>query len=37
VTEWFRANRLRFEPVLIGGVNEVQQAFLAGALRRLGQ
>jgi general L-amino acid transport system substrate-binding protein len=30
VTEWFRANRLRFEPVLIGGVNEIQQAFLAG-------
>jgi general L-amino acid transport system substrate-binding protein len=30
VTEWFRVNRLRFEPVLIGGVNEVQQAFLAG-------
>ncbi len=30
VTEWFRANRLRFEPVLIGGVNEVQAAFLAG-------
>jgi len=30
VTEWFRANRLRFDPVLIGGVNEAQQAFLAG-------
>ena len=30
VTEWFRVNRLSFEPVLIGGVNEVQQAFLAG-------
>jgi general L-amino acid transport system substrate-binding protein len=30
VTEYFRVNRLRFEPVLIGGVNEVQQAFLAG-------
>jgi general L-amino acid transport system substrate-binding protein len=30
VTEWFRINRLRFESVMIGGVNEVQQAFLAG-------
>jgi general L-amino acid transport system substrate-binding protein len=30
VTEWFRAHRLSFQPVLIGGVNEVQQAFLAG-------
>jgi general L-amino acid transport system substrate-binding protein len=30
VTEFFRTNNLRFEPVLIGGVNEAQQAFLAG-------
>lgn len=30
VTEWFRVNRLRFEPVLIGGVNVVQQVFVAG-------
>lgn len=30
VAEWFRAHRLSFQPVLIGGVNEVQQAFLAG-------
>lgn len=30
VTEFFRTNRLRFQPVMIGGVNEVQQAFLAG-------
>ena len=30
VTDWFRTNRLSFQPVMIGGVNEAQQAFLAG-------
>ena len=30
VADFFRTNRLRFTPVLIGGVTEVQEAFLAG-------
>jgi general L-amino acid transport system substrate-binding protein len=29
VAEWFRANNLRFTPVLFGGVSETQAAFLA--------
>lgn len=30
LADYFRAHKLRFTPVLIGGVNEVQDAFLAG-------
>jgi general L-amino acid transport system substrate-binding protein len=30
VADFFRTNRIRFTPVLIGGVTEVQEAFLAG-------
>ncbi|GAA0566850.1 amino acid ABC transporter substrate-binding protein [Craurococcus roseus] len=30
VADFFRSNRLRFTPVLIGGVTEVQEAFLSG-------
>jgi len=30
VTEYFRTKNIAFQPVLIGGVNEIQQAFLAG-------
>ena len=30
VAEFFRSHGIAFQPVLIGGVNEVQQAFLAG-------
>jgi len=30
VADFFRTNKLRFTPVLIGGVTEVQDAFLAG-------
>jgi general L-amino acid transport system substrate-binding protein len=30
VADFFRSNRIRFTPVLIGGVTEVQEAFLAG-------
>ena len=30
VADFFRTNRLRFTPVLIGGVSEVQEAFLSG-------
>ncbi len=30
VAEFFRTRRIAFQPVQIGGVNEVQQAFLAG-------
>ncbi|TCZ64861.1 amino acid ABC transporter substrate-binding protein [Roseicella aquatilis] len=30
LADYFRTHKLRFTPVLIGGVNEVQDAFLAG-------
>ncbi len=30
LADWARTNKIAFTPVLIGGVNEIQQAFLAG-------
>ncbi len=30
VADWARTNKIQFTPVLIGGVNEIQQAFLSG-------